>query len=457
MAKGTDKRVGSGQGAKARPGWLYPVVVSVLVGALVGSIAVSLYPTPPLLRDALGYTQTAQRLVRTGEFSFGVQPPTFEQAPNALITPGQVLLLGGVYGLVGRSVDSTAAVVAAQPVVNGLEFVLALVTVALIAGCGYVLGGRKLSYVAGLFSAFYLPLWWSTTVALSECLAATLAAGQLLVALVLAGSAHRRSLPLAFALGALSAALALVRPVTALWLAIPLAYLALRRVYDWRRLAVVAGVAVAGFALLMVPWWVRNAATLRAFVPLSEGAGNPMLLSTGGYPLTPEEQAVYDAAAASNKDPESSVAIYRLSRDFQASPFALVGSRLGYNLSVTTQVWLVPNDAIWEELYDAEATRIGFGPFPAEPSDALVTAETFAGYYHVFLIGAALVGLVFIRRVPLLALVASVPVYLILMHSVTLFINRYFFPAMPAVIVLAAAGVLGLVRVASRSKVQPAS
>lgn len=428
-------------------GWLVPVAVSMILAAIVYSFAVSLYPTPPILRDALGYTMTAQRLVERHVFSYGTQPPTVDAPSNALITPGVVLFLGGVYGVSpDRSADATATAVAVQPSVRGVQFLLALVTVGLIAGCAFALGGRRVSYVAGVMAALYLPIGWSTTVALSECLAGTLASTQLLLALVLAGGRSRRATLVAGALGVSSAALALVRPIAVLWIVVPFAFYAARKTYDWVRFARLLVVALVGFVLIMAPWWARNALVLHTFIPLSEGVGNPTFLSTGGYPLSPDEQALFDAADAQGKDAEAEVGFYRLGRWVREEPLGFLGARFSYALDATRLPWMVPRDALWEEIYDAEAPRIAFGPFPLVPSRALVGGMDFTATYQVFLLVAAAVALVFARRAPRLLLVASVPLYFVLMHSFTLFINRYFFPAMPAMIVLAASGVYAVVR-----------
>ncbi|MEI7815307.1 MAG: hypothetical protein WCJ13_11050 [Coriobacteriia bacterium] len=435
------------RGVKAlmgRHAWIAPMTVSVLLASLTFSWAISLYSRPPILHDALGYTMTAQRLLSTHVFSFYGQ----DGVPDASVTPGYVLFLAGIYGAHPRSADVTATAAAVQPTVQGVQFAMILAVVGFIAGCGFLLGGRKLAYLSGFLAALYLPFAWGVPVALSETLAATLAALQLLLALLLARKNAHRMLGLAVGIGAVSAALALVRPVSAAWIVMPFIYLAVRRTFSWREFGRLLSVSMVVFVLIMGVWWVRNVVTLHRFVVLSEGAGNPAFVSTGGEPLTVDEQAVADAAAETGKDWQGAVAHYRIGRQLSADPMGLIRARAGKAAEVLQMPWVEPNDALYEQVNSPGIPHIGDDPFPRGVNPVLRPVVKFVVGYQAFLLLAALVGLLFIRRSPRLALVASVPIYFMLVHSVTLFINRYFYPAMPAVILLAAAGVYGLVHVA---------
>jgi len=158
------------------PRWLLPAIVSVTIAAIVFGFAVSLYPTPHILRDALGYTMTAQRLVRHHFFSFTTAPPSQTTDPTPPSRQGTSSSSPASTSLAEPLADTTATVRNAHGLVREVQLVLSLLAVAFIAGCGYSIGGRKLSYVAGILAAFYVPIGWSTTVALSECLALTLLA-----------------------------------------------------------------------------------------------------------------------------------------------------------------------------------------------------------------------------------------------------------------------------------------
>ena len=60
------------------------------------------------------------------------------------------------------------------------------------------------------------------------------------------------------------------------------------------------------------------------------------------------------------------------------------------------------------------------------------------------LLGLSAASLLFVRRWPRLLLMASIVVYTVLMHATIYIFARLIFPVMPAIILLAAAGLTGL-------------
>jgi hypothetical protein len=425
---------------------LRPVAASMLLAALVFGVVTSLYPRLPVIHDAYGYTMTAQRLAYHGVLSFSTAPPDEQLTPSAFVTPGYPLFLSVFYAALGdRSTEGTVTAEAVQPVVQRAQFLLALGIVGLIAGCGLLLGGERLSYVAGILAAFYLPFAWSATVALSECLGAFLAALQLLLAIKMTGTSAHRTWWLFGAFGVVSAALGLVRPALVLWTVAPIIYLLVLRMESPRRLLMLTGVALAGFGLLMVPWWVRNAVVLDQFIPLSTGAGNPMLIASGGDTLSPAEQQVADRAQGEGRDPFVAAARFRMAAQFKSNPGVFLQARAQLMGLAVSQPWIAPSNVLYEEIMHYDVARVAWGEqYPKQLSATNARAWSWARVYQWFLLVAAAVSLVFMRRSPRLVLVATIPLYVAAVHSLTLFIDRYFFPAMPSVIVLAAAGVYGL-------------
>ena len=256
-------------GLKSVPGWLMPVIASVGVALLLFAVVSSAFPRLPIIHDAYGYTMSAQRLAYHRYFAFSTELPATRVEPNAFTTPGYVVALAACYALGADA--STEGVPAAQvmhPWVVFGQLLLVLGLVAAVCSSGYVLGRRGLAYVSGLLAAVYLPFGWSATVALSEVLGAFLVAVQMLLALLIADRKNRRTWPLLAGFGAVSAALALVRPALVLWAIAPFIYLAIRRFEPWPRLLRSAAIAAVAFVLVMSPWWVRNVVTLDRFVAL---------------------------------------------------------------------------------------------------------------------------------------------------------------------------------------------
>lgn len=67
-------------------------------------------------------------------------------------------------------------------------------------------------------------------------------------------------------------------------------YLAIKKKYSFRQLSVRIGLLLAAFMLFTVPWTVRNHRLFDAFIPVSYGSGNPLLLGTYQGDGFPEEE-----------------------------------------------------------------------------------------------------------------------------------------------------------------------
>jgi hypothetical protein len=294
-----------------------------------------------------------------------------------------------------------------------------------------------MALLSGFLAAFYLPFAWNSSVVLGETLAATLTALLLLLALLIADPKSRRGMPLMLSFGVVCAALAMVRPVMILWVPAPLVYVAVRRMEPPRRLLRLAAIVLAGVLLVMAPWWVRNAITLHKFVPLAENGGANLLLSVGGPPLTPTEQAINDAAEARGKDSDTAVAMYRIRAALRQDPIGFLAARADMVRHSVWSAWSQQIGTYWGLRYTPEVVQIQVGRYSSHPSSALYYSWFLADYYHELLLILAACALLQMKRHPRLLIVASIPLYTIVVYSLTLFINRYFFPAMPAVILLA--------------------
>lgn len=415
--------------------------VPLLLAIIVFTAAISLYPKPPVLQDAYCYNMSAQRILVDGFFAHAVEPPGTKLSPDADTTPGYHLMLAAIYK-VSNSVKADAAdsVVAVMPAVQGVQFLLVLGIVVCIAACGRLLGGSRLALLSGVLAAFYLPFAWSSSVALSEALGTFLVSLLLLLAIVMNGRRVRYELAVFAGYGVVAGALALVRPAMSLWAAIPLLMVIIRRRTEPKQLLRLVAVTVVAASLLLAPWWIRNGLVLHRFVPLSEGAGLPLFQAAGGPPMSAAEQAAYDSAKASGHDGFAAAAKYRLVQQMRTEPGTLLGERALRAIVVASQAWAAPLDAYWELRYNPEGVKVDLEPFPVDASRSFVSALMFTQYYHLFLVILMIPGYFMIRRSPRLLLPLSLPLYSVAVHAPTLFIDRYFSPVLPAVIV--AAGVV---------------
>ncbi len=252
----------------------------------------------PPVYDAAAYAEIADRLADGDGFSLGGGATQ----PASNYSPGLPLLVGGIYEVTGGEHERFARVLLA--LIGSLAVLFT-----------YLIGRRLSRPMAGLIGAFavavYPALLEYQGMLMGEPLAATLLSGAVLAILWASdrGSTVQRAGPAAAALphvlgrfassamgdprhrvthatrwslpGLLLGGLAMVRPeylsVAVLVAAVVLAW---SRPH-WRAGLVNAAALLAGVALIVAPWTVRNAVVLDRFVPVSTGGGQ--VLFAGSY------------------------------------------------------------------------------------------------------------------------------------------------------------------------------
>lgn len=205
------------------------------------------------LNDALMYHSAAESLSR-GD---GYVP--FTGGPTARWPPGFTTVLGGLYRLFG-----------VHPIVGELfnAFVGAVTVVLLMLITGRVFD-RGTAIVAGAMLAVLPgPILW-TDVLVSETLYTAVFVVAVLV-LVRARPTWRWLLAFGFVVGLGM----LVRGEALTWLLLP-AVMWWRRV-PWRQLVRVVVVAAGTTAVVMLPWTIRNAVVMDAFVPVATNASETL-------------------------------------------------------------------------------------------------------------------------------------------------------------------------------------
>lgn len=216
--------------------------------------------------DAVAYGRIAAHLERGEGFTLGREATQ----PASNYSPGLPLLVGGLYGLSGGVHERFA------------RLVLALVG-ALAVLFSYLIGRRLTGFWAGLVGAaavaIYPALLEYQGMLMTEPLAATLLSGAVL-AMLWADDADRAARWLVP--GLLLGALALTRPEY-LAISLPIAVVVFARGgrERWRPCLAQAALMLAGLALAVAPWTVRNAVALDRFVPISTGGGQ--VLFAGSY------------------------------------------------------------------------------------------------------------------------------------------------------------------------------
>jgi 4-amino-4-deoxy-L-arabinose transferase-like glycosyltransferase len=215
--------------------------------------------------DAVAYGRIAANLDRGEGFTVG---PSATQ-PSSNYSPGLPLLVAGIYRVSGGVHERLARIVLA---------LISLLAVPLTFLIGRRLSGPTAGLIGAAAVAIYPALLEYGGMLMSEPPAATLLAAAVLAVLWAdEGGLPRSALP-----GALFGALALMRPEY-LGVAVVLAIVVLARGIgaDWRPAAAQAAVLLAGVALVVLPWTVRNAIALDRAVPVSTGGGQ--VLFAGSY------------------------------------------------------------------------------------------------------------------------------------------------------------------------------
>jgi 4-amino-4-deoxy-L-arabinose transferase-like glycosyltransferase len=269
----------------ARRPWLAAVALLLVAGALAARIAyVDATPGYKLLHDARDYDVHARSIAQGDGFSRTIA----YGRPTAFRPPGFPYFLGGVYWLTGVERAETAHRVHVARIAQ------AFVGTAVVALIG-VLAAQLFGAVAGLvalgLAAIYVPLIVVGGAVMSEPLFDLFMLSALVAAVAHRRSRHRYRFAL---LAGLFAGLAILTRANAAVLLAPLAV----AVWDgrpWRsRRALGPPAALVAIAVLAVmPWTIRNAEDLHAFVPVSTQLGSAL---AGTY---------NDAARADTQNPAS--------------------------------------------------------------------------------------------------------------------------------------------------------
>jgi hypothetical protein len=204
--------------------------------------------------DARAYLFAAGEIAHGGRYPLSTEPFYFR-------APGYPFFLA--VATLGRT-DSVASAKIATAVAGSFAAPI------LAALSARIFRRRGIALATGVAAALHPAFLWNSADVQSEPLFTTLllAAGFLLLV-----STDRPSSTLALAAGAVLAFAALTR-ASALALGPFLAAPLLDRRYPFRARAHLAGAALLGFALALLPWTARNYVVFRDFVPVNDAGGS---------------------------------------------------------------------------------------------------------------------------------------------------------------------------------------
>lgn len=254
-------------------------------------IAWAIYATtqPANFRDPAAYQMLGDSIANGDGYSYllpGGEGIPAGLYPTAYYPPGYPLLLGALYWLF----DLLPFDVSHLGIASGANVVLSTLTVPLVFALGRRINGVTAGLVAAAVFALMPNVIYNTGVALTESLFLPLVV--LLVLLVIATPEIMREpgrLRL-FAVGMLFAATAMVRPVSLLLLP---AFLFLWWPQSAKTALKRTALVVAGAAVVILPWTVRNAITMDSPVLISANLGDNLCIgynddATGAFVGLPE-------------------------------------------------------------------------------------------------------------------------------------------------------------------------
>lgn len=397
-------------------------VVVMLFVALAVRVALVAATDLPLTDDPADYHRLATN-VAAGE-GFGETVLAAGGGPTAFRSPLYPFLLGMVYEIFG--VDVTAA--------RLLQAVVGVVTVALVGLLAHHLFGRRAGLVALAIAAVYPPLLLAGASLLTESVALPLLLGAVLLAL----EHRRRGRGLRWALAAgLTTGFAVLARESYLVLVPALAALVWQLRPRWSRAAIAAPLALcAAAAAVVLPWTIRNAVEMDAFIPVTDADG---FIWSGVYnDVANDDDARFPASWLPPSGVPAHEALFddpsldedELSRELRSRAVEYAKDHPGYVVEVVARSTMRLFDLSGRDHAHVVGESIGYSHRLSDLG--------LAGWYLVAplaLVGIALGGL---RRAPLA--LWALPVLFVAVTVIALGTYRYRAPLEPFVVCLAAFG-----------------
>lgn len=426
------------------------VVAAVLLVMIlaVRLVAVLIY-TPPVTDDQAGYEASAYRLATIGSFAYPTAwSEAWSSSPDGLVVdkagrqalageprnaqymPGYPAFRAAILKLVGDGEQWRLWTRISQAVLSVLGALLI-----------YLLARRyseRAGVLALLISLLYQPLITSNSLLLTEVLFTYLLVA--CVYCVVLWSEHR-VIGRASAVGLFLGLAFWVRPTVLPWAAL-VAIIAVVY-YRSERRGVVLQIAIAGLVAIaiMCPWWIRNYEVYRRFVPLSTIGTTAAIV---GIQIDATHQWPFPWQSHGPQPTSEQFAIQELTaRALETTKETKQRGDLAVSDAQSAQFKHLLSEILHEHLVPALRLRlrsilVAFAqPYAYVKWSLWYSALT--GILHYLLLGAFIPAVFIFRRRLDALIVGSLPLYLIAIHAIILPFNRYVFPAMPFVVILAAA------------------
>jgi 4-amino-4-deoxy-L-arabinose transferase-like glycosyltransferase len=224
-------------------------------------------PQPPLIHDAHNYDVMARQFLEKGFLGYA------SAKPNAYVTPGYPLFLALIYAISGYSEESPLMLV------RIIQVIISVLTIFLLYLLAKETAGRRTALLTAFFASIYLVSIWVPTLILTEALYTFFF---ILYLYIQMAALNRKSMPLNFAAGIILALAVLVRPLIAPLIILPYVYYYIK---ERDRFYIKSFfINAAGFVIVMLPWWIRNLASLNRPIIFATQE-DPLLRGTYPYEI----------------------------------------------------------------------------------------------------------------------------------------------------------------------------
>lgn len=247
--------------------YIFAIWGVMLAGLILRLVYVLKINYEPLVYDQLEYTKLAIQWIEKGIYAYR------STEPNALVTPGFPALLAVMYKLFGYDpLEPTLMII------RVLQCFIGVIPIGFVYLIGKRLFHPATGLLAAIFAAVYPSFVISPSLILTEVSFLALFTAYLYVQVRTIQDNRLRDHIWA---GVLLAATVLIRPNVLPLSIVPYLFLWIRH----RKLFLPQiAAAVGAFAVIMMPWWIRNILTFHEFYLVAKGeSGNPFLGGTDPY------------------------------------------------------------------------------------------------------------------------------------------------------------------------------
>lgn len=299
------------------------ILALILLTALVlrGLVFLDFKNDMALKYDPRNYWLMSHQLVDDGIYGYWYDNNPFGGEPgvsNARVTPGYPVFLAIVYKIVGDKYLQITAVRLLQIIIGSMSSLLAFIFIRKI------FNKEAVALITAFFVAVYPTYIFSSVQLLTEVLALfTL----LLYFCLLAYALDTKSKWLNFLTGSAFALHILVRPALLPLFILPFIFILISNRarkktsqdgFPVKKPGRLFLLQLAGFVLVMAPWWIRNIITLGSFIITAKASGNPLL--GGTYPYFSNYFADVPDEIRGNNDGQQALAIKRIIEGFKTQP-----------------------------------------------------------------------------------------------------------------------------------------